>query len=737
MDAAIDWSWARRGFKNTTSRDSAEFKRGRLSKDEPADYKLSIGNALISNFLSSKPQQEKLQGALQQQHAHLTPRSTGSSLPLTASQSVRTTNSHTAAAAGGALGQQLTDSSRSSEEGVKPGPAAAAAAAAAAGKASDATALLSPTSTDSKSSSSGLISVCSGAAADISSGCGGSTSADDVHTPATAAAAAANGHSRPQRAKPAPLHLEHLTDSAHVSSSSSVIVEAASSSSAAGRGSSSCSVGCGDAVVPGVYQEAPVVLSDIVIHAEANQHKEHLSWLEVQCQQYELQQQQQQPEFAQAAAAGVPGGKKGMLHKMQKSWNALWGAAGAGKPRRSRLGVSSLMASGLMDRSNRGDKSHHSDRSHRSERPRKKRRSGLFSTGSAEGCSEGGEGMIPAGRLGPEAAGEEFTPCSWADMLREAGITTHNQADAELLQQAGVLWDASSRGSSQRSSLEKRGDSSPQRRSLQLSSATGSSRSTADALPSSGKTAPRAGASLDLPPPISGSKPGSVVSLSSWFGRQSIEQQRPQVAQPPASTAAAAVIGQQPSAAAAVETHAALPVPQLATGSLLLTQQLQQLRELAAAIGHGQPLFGSLSTITEGSEGSRLASRRGSGTTQHSPRGVSSARGSLEAKSPQSRGEGGGNRPALSPLPAAWRGSEGQQLSTVPEADAEATPKASVAAAVAVAPDGSSVIDALVREQLTMLAGIQQLQAVLKSPLSCSSSSSRSSEAVAKRRVLA
>lgn len=425
-----------------------------------------------------------------------------------------------------------------------------------------------------------------------------------------------------------------------------------------------------------------------------------------------------------------------MLHKMQKSWNALWGAAAAGKPRRSRLGMSALMASGLIDRSNRGDKSHHSDKSPKSERPRKKRKSGLFSTGSAEGCSDGCDGMIPAGRLGPEAAGEEFTPRSWADMLREAGITALNSADAELLQKAGVLWDESSRGSSQRSSLEKRGDSSPQRRSLQLSTATDSSRSTGEALPSNGKTAPRMGGSLDLPQPISGSKPGSIVSLSSWFGRQSFEQQRPQVAPPPASTAAAAVSSQQLSGAApaaAVETHAALPVPQAATGSLLLSQQIQQLRDLAAAIGHG-PLFGSLSTITEGSEGSRLASRRGSGTTQHSPRGVPSARGSLEAKSPQSR-EGGGNRPALSPLSAAWRGSEGQ-LSTVPEADAEATPKAaSIAAPTTVAADGCNVIDALVREQLNMLAGVQQLQAMLKSPLlDCSS---RSSEAVAKRRVLA
>jgi hypothetical protein len=214
--------------------------------------------------------------------------------------------------------------------------------------------------------------------------------------------------------------------------------------------------------------------------------------------------------------------------------------------------------------------------------------------------------------------------------------------------------------------------------------------------------------------------PGAATPLNAPAKQQTQQVQQPQQEAPSTSTVGTGDCS----------NHAALPIPIQSQGSLLMPQQLQQLRQLASAFGNMRGLLNhSLSTITECSEGSRMMSRRSSGLTTVPNSNTQSLRGSLDTGSPKSSPRAGqqqhmiGRLSPLAPLPE-------ERLTSVRESSSEegsAGSATQAAAGVARGLDTAAGADAgntacrealLQREQLLALLSVHKLKAVLRSPLS-------------------
>lgn len=518
----------------------------------------------------------------------------------------------------------------------------------------------------------------------------------------------------------------------------------------------------------GIFQQAEVVDVEAVWLSEQQEH---------------MQQQQQ---------LSVPSPHMSCKHrckvfgKLHQSLAALFGGRTPAQ-RQSRLGVSELQATGYPELT------FHKKHS----KTRGRHTSGRSSSSSK---SDSGDGAIRSPEQAAAAAAggadDSLYTRSWSDLLRDAGINPgiNHGADAELLQKAGDLWEGASRSSSQRSSLEqsqqqkqgaateasgsqqsggvlsllrrsidkgpKSGGSSNRSTRSNRSSLDKAATGTASTPSSSPNTRLRGGGSVELcaSSAVSG-RQGSTASLSSWFGRGSVEHlpsaassantspTSPAVAVTPSTQTPQPQQMQQAHHEAATpppkgpeEPHEAMPVGPnaavAATGALLLPQQLHQLRHLAAAFGAGPGLLSggglnSLSTITEGSESSRMASRRGSETpaaisspsvqssscrssAEKSPKSAaaaSAAAAALKHQSPLARP--GGNATSNVPSSCLSPVQEGSVAVACGEGEDECVDSETGAAAVA---DSSAASDAMYREQLVMLAAVQQLKAMLRPP---------------------
>lgn len=440
--------------------------------------------------------------------------------------------------------------------------------------------------------------------------------------------------------------------------------------------------------------------------------------------------------------------RKGIISKLRRSCAALF----KGNRRRSRLSGDATAAAGFGGKNGSNQQKKAFPVSPSSESP----------DSSTEGL------MIPVGW--PSTAAEDATLCrkSWEDLLREAGVSPTNAADAALLQKAGVLWEAVSASSSQRNSMEQSrgtgsGDgqnrTSTEHRSLAKTSTSSfhddisvagarGTKSRGHSRKCSGETArlPRAGSNGSLVELGTSLASSTTRSLGAWFKRRSQEapSRATAVASPAAAPAAAATGSlakqqtrqQQQEAPSTVRagvcsSHFALPIPVQSQGSLLLPQQLQQLRQLAATFGNMRGLLGSsLSTITECSEGSRMMSRRSSGPTAVTDSAAQSLRCSLETGSPKSSPRAGHQQHAfvkLSPLATLPE----ERLTPVPESSSDAGSPGSGTAAKDTAGgvqglDTAAGADAgttatrealMQREQLLAMLSVHKLKAVLRSPL--------------------
>lgn len=406
--------------------------------------------------------------------------------------------------------------------------------------------------------------------------------------------------------------------------------------------------------------------------------------------QQHCQQQQQQQETLQ-------GGNRGFLHKLHKSWAALW-AGSTVKQHSSKLSVNARQAS-----------SHATDLHMLSSSGQTSKRYALHAGSSSDDDSAGTILAVRPSDNNQAASSEEARRLphrTWSDLLLQAGMAAVDPTDAQQLPSLAGAGDNTNNSTNMYS---------PTSCAVGAGGAAGKSGSQL-VLHHTDMVA------VDLPVPATSSRHNELAtSLCTRFaGHGSAEQHQPT----PPSCGGSISTG-------AHTTEAALPVPQAVVpqGSIVLPQQLQQIRQLAAAFGNNS-MLGSLSTITEYSESlsSRLASRRESGMASSSSH-TQSNRGSLDIRSPKGPAGGGSAISSSSTNPASplsWRLAAVTDVGLCPVLEvgssncADDTAGASPAgvdddAAAAAAEKSRQMY--LQCEQLLMVVRVQQLKALLSCPL--------------------